>query len=118
MGKRRDVQIVWHSLQAVFCNISARAQTSLMEGDMDPTQLRGQLADLFRSAGRAHHRAFLATSGDDPEWPLWYAGYLCSKMGTLLGASFTVDQLAALLVAAEDQRKAQATGADWPTYYA
>jgi hypothetical protein len=89
-----------------------------MEGKMDPTQLRGQLADLFRTAGRAHHLAFAAVNGEDPEWPLWYAGYLYSKMTTLLGNGFTVEQLAALLVAAEDDRKAHAPGADWPTYYA
>lgn len=85
---------------------------------MEPTQLRGQLADLFRTAGRAHHRAFVATNGEDPEWPRWYAGYLCSKMTTLLGVEFQVEQLAALLAAAEDQRKAHAPGSDWPAYYA
>jgi len=32
-----------------------------------------RVAELFRDAGTAHHRAFAATHGEDAEWPAWYA---------------------------------------------
>ena len=35
-----------------------------------------KLASLFEETGQAHHRAFEKTDGMDPDWPLWYAGYL------------------------------------------
>ena len=40
------------------------------------TELRTNLVDLFREAGHAHHAAFAATDGADPDWPIWYADYL------------------------------------------
>ena len=32
-----------------------------------------ELAALFRETGAAHHQAFAAKGGDDPDWPAWYA---------------------------------------------
>ena len=40
----------------------------------DETQ--NNLADLLLEAGRAHHTAFAATNGTDPDWAIWYADYL------------------------------------------
>ncbi len=34
-------------------------------------ELRKDLVELFRETGRAHHSAFMATDGVDPEWPIW-----------------------------------------------
>jgi len=31
------------------------------------------LAQMFRDAWRAHNRAFLASNGEDAEWPVWHA---------------------------------------------
>jgi len=39
---------------------------------------RQQLMQLFRHAGSAHHQAFLATNGDDPDWPAFYANFFLS----------------------------------------
>ena len=42
---------------------------------MPQTDQRRSLIDLFRETGPAHHRAYFAANGADPEWPLWYAEY-------------------------------------------
>ena len=57
------------------------------------TELRNNLADLFRETGRAHHAAFAATDGADPEWPIWYAKYLQAPIAEALQTSFTKSQL-------------------------
>src|SRR5437867_6375182 len=44
-----------------------------------------QLAALFREAGAAHHKAFAATDGEDPDWPSWYARYLAPRLQQALG---------------------------------
>jgi len=38
-----------------------------------PTDAATRLARLLREVADAHHDAFAATGGEDPEWPLWYA---------------------------------------------
>ena len=76
------------------------------------------IAALLREAGSAHHKAFAATNGDDPEWPRWYAEYLLPRLGRLLPAPLTVEQLASLLKNLEDEHATHDPRADWPTYYA
>jgi hypothetical protein len=85
---------------------------------MSGSDLAGQLEDLFREAGEAHHRAFFETDGADPEWPLWYAGYLHERLGPLLGASFTKSELVYLLIWVANEQPLDAPGADWARYYA
>lgn len=77
-----------------------------------------QLEDLFRKTEAEHHKAFIKTDGEDPDWPLWYADYLKEKLVKLLDAKFTKSELVYLLVMAEKERALMAPGADWPRYYA
>jgi hypothetical protein len=77
-----------------------------------------QLQVLFEAAGNGHHQAFQATDGADPEWPLWYADYLHSKLSNLLGITLTKSELTYLLVLADKRLKLDAPGADWTRYYA
>jgi len=77
-----------------------------------------QLEALFRETGMAHHKAFIATNGDDPDWPLWYAEYLGEKLHAILGSSMNRSELAELLIKVEEERKALAPGSSWPAYYA
>jgi glutaredoxin len=67
------------------------------------TELRTQLVGLFREAGRAHHEAFAASGGDDPDWPIWYADYL---------------QLIYCLMNANFEHQARSPESDWSEYYA
>jgi len=76
------------------------------------------VAALLREAGNAHHRAFAATNGEDPDWPRWYAAYLLPKLANLLPAPLTVAELAARLQQLEDERARLDPRADWPAFYA
>jgi glutaredoxin len=77
-----------------------------------------QLADLFRQTGEAHHQAFLATNGDDPEWALWYAEYLHEKVEPFLAAPITRSRLVFCLIGAADEHRATESHVPWPEYYA
>jgi NAD(P)H-hydrate epimerase len=35
-----------------------------------------ELTALLIETGQRHHRAYQESDGADPEWALWYAGYL------------------------------------------
>jgi hypothetical protein len=85
---------------------------------MTEENLLYKIEALFREAGKAHHEAFIKTDGTDPEWPLWYAGYLLNKLGKLLNAKFTKSELIYLIVSADKEMSLMAPGADWPSYYA
>ena len=60
------------------------------------TELRTNIVELLRETGRAHHEAFAATDGADPDWPIWYADYLMQPFTERLGFDFHRD-LAALV---------------------
>jgi hypothetical protein len=81
-------------------------------------ELAGRLEDLFRETGEVHHQAYIETDGADPEWPLWYAGYLQERLGRLLEASFTKSELVYLLIWVANEQPLNAPGADWARYYA
>jgi hypothetical protein len=76
------------------------------------------LSQLFRAAGQAHHHAFAATDGDDPEWPEWYAGYLLLPLSELLGVSLGREAIAADLRSVDREMRSEAPTAEWSRYYA
>ena len=82
------------------------------------TDTLAQLVQLFREAGSAHHKAFIATNGDDPEWPIWYAEFLHERVNTLLNSSLTRSEVVYLLVRAERERASISPRPDWPEFYA
>ena len=76
------------------------------------------IADLLTEAGRAHHKAYAATDGDDPEWPLWYAAYLQTTLNELLGAQLTQAEIVYYLVLADKQYPATEPPQTWSDYFA
>jgi hypothetical protein len=76
------------------------------------------LAELLSETGRMHHEAFAATDGVDPEWPLWYARYLQTKVETYLGTDPTRSKIVQCLLNADDAHNAERPGQPWPTFYA
>lgn len=82
---------------------------------MTPTE---QVAALLRKAGPAHHQAYIETDGEDPDWPLWYAGYLQESLSEALGVTLTKSELVYQLVDLERVRQVEAPEADWPDFYA
>jgi hypothetical protein len=85
---------------------------------MTTQTIEQQLTDLLREAGPAHHKAYIHTNGEDPEWPLWYAQHLRDGVERLLGTKLTVSDLVYWLVRVERERQTDAAHADWPAYYA
>ena len=85
---------------------------------MAEMDLAGQLEELFRETGEAHHQAYIETDGADPEWPLWYADYLHERLVLLLDASFTKSELVYLLIWVANEQPLSAPGANWARYYA
>lgn len=77
-----------------------------------------RLAALFKQTGKAHHQAFLDADGEDPEWPLWYAGYLEDRLKPFLAAPLTRSRLVFCLIGADDEHRATGSDAPWPEYYA
>lgn len=82
------------------------------------TELRTNLVDLFREAGHAHHEAFAATDGDDPDWSIWYADYLQDPFAERLDMHFYKSQLIYCLMNANFEHQARAPESDWSEYYA
>lgn len=76
------------------------------------------LVALFKEAAEAHHQAYLATDGVDPDWPSWYAEYLIEPLRQRLSAHFTCSELVYLLVLVDKELQLRAPGANWATYYA
>ncbi|MCA9866145.1 MAG: hypothetical protein KIS95_01380 [Anaerolineae bacterium] len=72
----------------------------------------------MKEAGQAHHEAYLDTDGADPDWPIWYAGYLRDRLAGLLNAQFTKSELVYLLVTLDREVQRNAPGTDWQAYYA
>lgn len=73
--------------------------------------------ELLSQVGPAHHRAFSATDGEDPDWPTWYAVWLLERLpepAPEVGEA----HLAALLATAAETHKASGSTEDWPGFYA
>lgn len=76
------------------------------------------LADLFRQVGKAHHQAYIATNGDDPDWSIWYADFLIDKLPAHLGVKLTKSDIIYALMRLDKELKSEAPGADWSKFYA
>jgi len=82
------------------------------------TELQKNVADLFIETGHAHHTAFIATDGDDPEWPIWYAEHLQTPLSDALQTPFTKSQLVYCVMDADFEHAARDPDSDWPEFYA
>lgn len=77
------------------------------------------LVELLRETAQAHHEAYAATNGDDPDWPLWYARYLQDQLPPHLGGvRIALSDLVYILKRLEIEHKSEAPGADWKHFYA
>ncbi len=81
-------------------------------------ELKKALAALLAETGQAHHKAFEATDGADPDWPIWYADYLKERFAKQFGLEFTRSKLIWCLMNADNEHQAREPDADWATFYA
>ena len=76
------------------------------------------LAELLMETGHHHHHAYRSSDGIDPEWALWYAGYLQTRLWDTFGDVPSRSRLVHLLLAAEEAFNAGPQDGDWPPFYA
>ena len=79
-----------------------------------------RLKELLSITAEAHHRAFNATDGFDPDWPAWYANDLLAHgLDRLIdGATPSAPELAGLLIEADSRYRADAENESWESFYA
>lgn len=78
-----------------------------------------RLEEVLEAARPAHHAAFIDVNGDDPEWPIWYAGHVLEAVREILGApTLTQNRLVAAFVAADQAYTAARPGIPWHRFYA
>ena len=77
-----------------------------------------ELAALLMETGHNHHKAYEASDGTDPEWALFYAGYLQARLWDQLGRLPTRTELIYLLVKADRDFTASGETGPWPPFYA
>jgi hypothetical protein len=82
------------------------------------TMSEQELAELLVETGHAHHAAYAASDGVDPEWAGWYGPYLQARVGDRLGRRVTRSELTYLLIRAEREHNAADDDSSWPGYYA
>ena len=82
------------------------------------TELRDGVAGLLRDTGKAHHRAFEATDGADPDWPIWYANHARDAFAGQFGIDLTRSQLVYCLMNASFEHEARAPERGWAEFYA
>ncbi len=82
------------------------------------TERRTNLVELLRETGRAHHVAFAASDGADPEWPIWYTEYLQEPFARRLDMNFYKSQLIYCLMNADIEHQARSPDDDWSEFYA
>lgn len=74
------------------------------------------LAALLQATGHHHHQSFRESDGIDPEWALWYAGFLQARAWDQFEKLPT---RSALVHAFVDAEKAHAGSTEpWPEFYA
>ncbi|MDH3682632.1 MAG: hypothetical protein OEV40_22075 [Acidimicrobiia bacterium] len=79
---------------------------------------QSELAELIIAAGHAHHAAYIESDGVDPDWPLYYAGYLEAHLGDRLGRRASRSELTYLLVKAQREHDSLDDGSPFSEYYA
>jgi len=77
-----------------------------------------ELTQLFQETGKAHHEAFVATDGEDPDWAIWYANRLVEPIATLLDERRTRTELIVALVEASEEHQVRAPEEPWAEFYA
>lgn len=114
IAPRRVVQSTYPTLST---SMSREKLAGKVPGMKDESK-GSDLQELLVEAGRRHHEAFMATDGDDPEWPFWYAEYLEPRITKVLGTRPTRSRLVQCLLNAEEEHLSSGDGRPWSEFYA
>jgi NAD(P)H-hydrate epimerase len=83
-----------------------------------PSITDDELAALLVETGDHHHQAYAASDGTDPDWALWYAPYVQTKLWDRLGRLLTRSEVVYLLVGADLAVRDGSDAAGWAKAYA
>jgi NAD(P)H-hydrate epimerase len=87
--------------------------------DSDSTTItQPEIAELLLETGHQHHQAYADSDDVDPEWALWYSGYLQSRLWDRAGSLPTRSLLVHLLLSAERDHAATTGEVPWSRFYA
>ena len=84
---------------------------------MDRSNTIREVTELLKQTGEAHHKAFEATDGADPDWAMWYAEHLTEHLRPLLETELSQAEVVCALMQAADEHQARAPDQPWPEYY-
>ena len=76
------------------------------------------LTTAFQQVADAHHEAYAAVDGADPDWAIWYAAHLKPRFDELLSAELPESEIVSLLLALAQEHQARGHGDPWPRFYA
>lgn len=76
------------------------------------------VTELLQETGHHHHHAYQSSDGIDPEWALWYAGYIQTRLWDKLGEVPTRSRIIHLLLSADEAFQAAGSEGEWPPFYA
>jgi NAD(P)H-hydrate epimerase len=92
---------------------------NLIMNDSDSVAItQTEIAELLLETGHNHHQAYADSDGVDPEWALWYSGYLQSRLWDSAGSLPTRSLLVHLLLSAERDHAATTGEVPWTQFYA
>ncbi len=80
-------------------------------------EFESPLLELFTETARAHHEAFAANDGTDPEWPIWYADYLQEPISEILHNRFLKSSLIYCLMNADFEYTVREVDVQWQKFY-
>jgi len=106
-----------HAIETVLTSASPKRPTTNEELNMTAIT-REELADLLVETGHHHHQAYETSDGVDPEWALWYAGYLQSQLFGRTPALPSRSSLVHLLVQGDKEFVPTDVAPEWPLAYA
>ena len=75
------------------------------------------LAALLSKTGHNHHQAYIEADGIDPEWALWYSGFIQANLVGLVEKLPTRSDLIHMLVQGAKDHPVEETP-DWQAAYA
>ena len=76
------------------------------------------LVRVYEQTGHAHHEAFAAVDGVDPDWAIWYAEYLKPRFDEILEVELTKSEIVVLVQSLQQEHEARAAQEPWARFYA
>ena len=76
-----------------------------------------ELQAILIEVGHRHHQAYQESDGADPDWALWYAGYLQARIWDGLGPLLSRSDLVYLLKQGDREARASDDPSEWPAIY-